>query len=101
MSDLPVACTLSPAALQARREGLLADLLERANAVEELADGRRFRFTASRDMLELIGRVIEAERHCCRFLRFRLTVEPDAGPVLLELTGPAGTRQFLESLSAP
>jgi hypothetical protein len=35
---------------------------------------------------------------CCRFLRFTLTVEPDRGPIALELTGPRGTREFLESL---
>ena len=99
MSSLPVACTLDPAALKTRREGLLDDLLRRASAVEELEDGRRFRFTASRDTLEVIGRVIEAERHCCRFLRFRLTVEPDEGPILLELTGPPGTREFLTTIT--
>lgn len=100
MTELPVACTLGPAALKARRDGLLADLVRRAEAEEELPDGQRFRFTASREVLALIATVIEAERHCCRFLRFRLTVEPDEGPVLLELTGPAGTGEFLRALTA-
>jgi hypothetical protein len=31
MADLPVACTLSPEALKARREGLLSGLLGRAD----------------------------------------------------------------------
>ena len=43
---------------------------------------------------------IDAERRCCRFLRFRLTVEPDEGPMVLELTGPEGTRDFLSVLIA-
>ena len=42
--------------------------------------------------------VVDAERHCCRFLRFAMTVEPDGGPVFLELTGPAGTRDFVSAL---
>jgi len=46
----------------------------------------------------LIARAVEAERHCCRFLRFAMTVEPDGGPVRLELTGPAGTRDFVSAL---
>jgi len=42
--------------------------------------------------------VIEAERECCRFLKFGLTLEPDGGPLLLEVTGPEGTQEFLLSL---
>jgi len=41
---------------------------------------------------------IEAERHCCRFLRFELGVAPDEGPLSLTVTGPAGTREFLAAL---
>ena len=100
MNELPVVCTLGPAALKARREGLLANLVRRADAHEELPDGHRLRFAAYGDTLGLIVRAIDAERRCCRFLRFRVTVEPDEGPILLELTGPEGTRDFLSALTA-
>ena len=33
-----------------------------------------------------------------RFLRFGITVEPDEGPVFLELTGPPATGEFLAAL---
>jgi hypothetical protein len=98
MTDLPIACTLAPGALEARRQGLLSDLLRRANAHEELADGHRFSFPASNDTLALITTAVAAERLCCRFLRFRITIEPDEGPLWVELTGPAGTREFLSAL---
>ena len=98
MSELPVACTLGPAALKARREGLLGALVHRADRHEELPSGHRFAFGASDEILRLITRAIDAERQCCRFLRFELTVEPDEGPILLELTGPEGTRDFLSAL---
>ena len=101
MTDLPVVCTLGPAALKARREGLLSSLLGRAVDHEELADGHRLRFAAADDTLALIARAIDAERQCCRFLRFRVTVEPDEGPIVLELTGPEGTRDFVSALIAP
>jgi hypothetical protein len=100
MNDLPIVCTLGPAALKARREGLLADLLRRADDHQELTNGHRLRFAAADDTLELIARAIDAERRCCRFLRFRVTVEPDEGPILLELTGPEGTGDFLTALIA-
>jgi hypothetical protein len=101
MTNLPVACTLGPAALKARREGLLSALLCRAVDRQELADGLRLRFAAAGDTLALIARAIDAERQCCRFLRFHVTVEPDEGPIVLELTGPEGTRDFVSALIAP
>jgi hypothetical protein len=41
---------------------------------------------------------VEAERHCCRFLPFTLTVEPGDGPLTLDLTGRHGTREFVVAL---
>jgi hypothetical protein len=98
MSDLPIFCTLTPAALKARREGLLSELLRLAQAHEELPQGHRLRFAATDDMLSNIARAIDAERQCCRFLRFSITVEPDGGPISLELSGPPGTREFVSAL---
>jgi hypothetical protein len=95
MADLPIVCTLSPEALEARRQGLLSILLRRAEGQEELPDGLRLRFPASAETLAAIVSAVEAERHCCRFLRFTITVEPGGGPILLELNGPPGTREFL------
>ena len=98
MAEIPIACTLSPDALKARRDGLLADLFQRAERYELTEDGLRMRFSSGTDTLATLARMVEAERHCCRFLRFVITVEPDGGPVSLELSGPAGTRDFLSAL---
>jgi hypothetical protein len=98
MADLPVACTLSPEALKTRREGLLSRLLGRADAHEKLPHGHRLRFASARDTLSLIAGAVDAERECCRFLRFQIVVEPDGGPISLELTGPSGTREFVTAL---
>jgi hypothetical protein len=98
MAELPIACTLTPEALRVRRQGLLADLARRAERREDLTDGLRLEFAPAAETIALIARVAEAERHCCRFLRFGITLEPDGGPLLLELTGPAGTREFISAL---
>ena len=100
MAELPIACTLAPEALQARRDGLLMDLVRRAVRRDDLSNGIRFEFAPSAETLHLIARAVEAERHCCRFLRFSMMVEPDGGSVFLELTGPAGTRDFVSALIA-
>jgi len=49
-------------------------------------------------MLSTIMQAVDAERQCCRFLRFVIAVEPDGGPISVELTGPPGTREFLTAL---
>jgi len=43
----------------------------------------------------------DAERHCCRFLDFAISAEGDRGSVVLEITGPSGTADFLESWIRP
>jgi hypothetical protein len=39
-----------------------------------------------------IAEAKSAERERCRFMHFRANVEPDGGPISLELTGPRGLR---------
>ena len=99
MAELPVACTLDVATLRTRREGLLSQLTAARSRFTSLPNGVRLEFQARSETLALMARVIEAERRCCRFLQFRLTVSPDEGPVVLELTGPPGTREYLFSLT--
>lgn len=101
MANPPILCTLGPAAFKVRREGLLSDLLRRADDRQDIAEGLRVRFPAEGDTLALIARAVDAERQCCRFLRFQITVEPDGGPLWLELTGPPGTGEFLSALLEP
>lgn len=97
MTDLPIACSLSPAELQGRQRGLLAELAGAASGRRLTDDGAHLTLSSSQAHLDLLFRVLAAERDCCRFLTFRLTFVPDLGPIEVELTGPKGTREFLES----
>ena len=98
MTNLPIACTLGPAAVKARREDLLGGLVRRAEQSVDLPDGYRIRFAPADDILITIATVLETERQCCRFLTFQITAEPDGGPIWLEVSGPPGTREFLAGL---
>jgi hypothetical protein len=98
MTDLPIVCTLAPSDLGTRRETLIAGLVNRAEHVDAIEDGYRFRFVATGDVLPAVAQTIEAERHCCRFLKFELSVEPAGGPITLTITGPSGTHEFLSAL---
>jgi len=98
MAALPIGCTLSPEALKTRRENLVGTLLRRATERKELDDGVRLRFAADPEILVDIARTVDAERHCCRFLSFTISVSADGGPIALHLTGPEGTREFLTAM---
>ncbi len=100
MSALPIACTLTSAELQHHARDLLPGLAAQAREVQARNDGYALRFDADSDRLVQIARVIDRERSCCSFLRFRLTVEPGGGPMWLELTGPPGTAELLASVLA-
>ena len=94
-SDLPIACTLTPDQLRKGREALLPGIIARAMRSDRLDDGFRFHFTPDDGLIPAIAAMIDAERRCCRFLRFMLTAEPGEGSLTLEVTGPPGTAEFL------
>lgn len=98
MTDLPIACTLTPAELQSRGAQLLPGLVARAIGRGPMTNGFRWAFAPTEGLLAELAHVIDAERRCCRFLRFAVAAEPDGGPIFLEVTGPPGTVQFLHRL---
>ena len=100
MDELPIACTLTEDALRDRKRSL-ARVAARSTKTTKVANGFRLEFPAGPDTLMNIIAVVDAERQCCRFLRFMVTVESNLGPVSLELTGPDGTQGFLEALFDP
>jgi hypothetical protein len=97
-NTLPVVCSLSPETVRTRKAELLQGLFQRADTTQSIPNGMRLRFKASSGMIQAIAATIDAERQCCRFLRFDLMIEPDAGPIWLTLTGPAGAAEFLDAL---
>jgi hypothetical protein len=64
----------------------------------ERPDGFAWRFEARTDVLQAIATAIDAERQCCPFLQFELTVEPRGGSVWLAVRGPAGAKEALTEL---
>jgi hypothetical protein len=63
--------------------------------LKELEDGFAYRFPSDDSLLAELFTLIQLEHQCCPFLRFSLIVEAGNGSVWLELTGAAGTKEFL------
>ncbi len=98
MDILPVACTLNADSLEKRKTGTLKMLFSKVLEKETVSTGYRFRFQASDQLLLDMMDVIVKERHCCKFLNFDLKVPATEETVWLTISGPEGTRAFLEEL---
>ncbi|MEM8487856.1 MAG: hypothetical protein AAF564_20060 [Bacteroidota bacterium] len=98
MKSLPVVCELSSEALAQRKATTLTELFSEVQELQPLRSGYRFRFEVSDQLLTNIVEMINKERKCCRFMDFELQIAAAEGPVWLAVSGPAGTRDFLESL---
>jgi hypothetical protein len=64
----------------------------------EKEDGFAYRFPSDESLLADLFTLIQLEHQCCPFLKFTLIVEAGDGPVWLELTGPSGAKEFLNSI---
>ena len=85
-NDLPVACSLSAAELRARGEENLA-LFSQAQRIRELADGYAFAFAGADAVTELLLRFVLAERACCPFWSFELTLASPHQEVWVSVRG--------------
>jgi len=98
MKPAPVACSLTAAELREREASLLARLRSGVTAIEELPDGYAFTFEGDGKWLVRAAEAVAAERDCCPFLTFEAVAQPDHGPLIVRITGPEGSKEFLRTI---
>jgi hypothetical protein len=96
--NTPVACSLTTVEFRDREATLLQKFRSAVAEIEELQDGYAFRLTGDGQCIGLIAELMVAERQCCPFLTFELVALPQTGALIVRLTGPAGTKEFLRTL---
>jgi hypothetical protein len=96
--DIPVACCLTSAELRERAATLLAQFRSAVIGTEELRDGYAFRVPGDGKWIAIIAKMIVAERECCPFLTFEFVAQPSMGPIIVRVTGPAGTKEFVKTV---
>ena len=96
--DMPLACCLTRAELREREATLLAQFRSAVIETEELPDGYAFRVPGNGESITIIAEMIMAERECCPFLTFELVAQPNMGPVIVRVTGPAGGKEFVKTI---
>ncbi len=88
-----VACTLPDEQQTARLGELMNGLLARRVSITELPDGYAITFTDGAATRTEIDAFIAFEQQCCSFMKYAVS---GSEPVTLALTGPEGTKAFLE-----
>jgi len=96
--DIPVVCCLSTAEFRESEATLLRRFRSAVVATEELPDGYAFRLPGDGAWVAVAGELIVAERECCPFLTFELSAHPNKGPLIVRVTGPAGTKEFVRTI---
>lgn len=97
MSDWNSPQDLSTEEAQEMRGELITRMLDSIKQVREIDSGYVLRFGSSSQDLVMVSEWIQVERLCNPFLRFRLSVESNGGPISVEMAGPSGTQDFLRS----
>lgn len=97
-TDIPIACRLSDAEFRKREATLLVEFKGSLIAAEELPDGYAFRVPGDSKTVSFVADLIVAERQCCPFLTFELTALPNMGSLIIRVTGPTGTKDFLRTV---
>jgi len=96
MTDV-LACKLTPIKLQQRKASLVAELRNRIIETAETEKGFRYRFGWTEETGDLVKRFIDAERQCCDFLNFSKSLTDDRLFLLMEISGPCGTKDFIRT----
>jgi len=94
----PIACSLTTKELRNRESKLLAQFRSAVIETEEIQDGYVFHLPGEEKWIRLGVELIVAERECCPFLTFDVTALPNMGPIIVRVTGPAATKEFLKTL---
>ena len=95
---LPIACDLNSltGTERRRRQLVFKKVAQTIIGRSELANGFELTFDSAGLDLSALGEWIALERRCCRFLRFRLDLEP-TGKTTLALTGGRRVKEFLQT----
>ncbi len=93
----PIVCRMDvlSADERSRRSEVASMLRGRLAERSETREGIAFRWLSDDSILPLLAEFVSLESRCCPFIRFRIEVEAEGGPIELHLGGRDGVKDFL------
>jgi len=64
---------------------------------KELKNGYAYKFVGTDKKLDELAEFIKAERACCGFFIFHLSISGDKSTALLEISGQKGVKDFIKT----
>lgn len=90
-----LSCKLTSPELRKRKEEVIAVLKSKMQETQELANGYKYKFDATDEMLDQLTAFLKSERACCDFFDFNLALTDKI--VWLSITGPDGVKDFIKT----
>src|SRR5688500_823223 len=90
-------CRLTSKELRDRKATIIASLRKQVLERRVLSSGYAYRFAGTDEMLDELITFVKTERACCDFFLFNLSISGDKSETWLEITGPEGAKEFIES----
>ncbi len=92
-----VACKLTSPEMQKRKEEVIKALKEKVIERQELANGYKYKFNGTDEVLDELLAFIKSERSCCDFFSFELSITDNKSHTWLSITGPDGSKEFIKT----
>lgn len=94
--QISLSCSLTFPQLRERKQTVIASLKEKVLSRKELSNGYTYQFKGTDEILDELLTFIKTERQCCSFFDFELSLNRK-GLVWLELSGPDGAKDFIDT----
>lgn len=92
-----LSCKLTSSALRERKATVISSLRKKLAIKKDIPGGFEYIFPGSDEIIDELVDFIKSERQCCNFFQFNLNISGDTNEVRLSITGPEGSRRFLEN----
>ncbi len=89
-------CNLTESQMTLRKDSVLNTLKILILEKQELENGYAFRFPGTDQMMDSLTTFIKSERKCCTFFVFGLFASSNMDELWLKLSGPEGTKEFID-----
>jgi len=91
-----LSCKLTSSALRERKATVITSLKKKLVIKKDIPGGFEYIFPGSDEIIDELADFIKSERLCCDFFQFSLNISGDIKEARLSITGPEGSRRFLE-----
>lgn len=98
-TETPLACNMDVFTPEQREDHIqtTTTLMKAIESIREIQNGYEFVFPTESQVITGIAEFIANERLCCPFLEFGLKIKPNEPSLVLSLSGPIGTQEFLRA----